>query len=84
MISCKRAAEWTSRELDAGLPLGRRTVLGFHRLLCADCRRFRTQLAEVDRAVGEFVTAGVPEAVHLPEDSKERIKQTLIDHPPAG
>ena len=79
MISCKQAAEWTSRELDDRLRLGPRAVLGFHRLLCGNCRRFRTQLTEVDRAVGAFVAAGVPGSVRLPEEARERIIQALQD-----
>ena len=79
MISCKRAAEWTSRELDGELSAAPRAVLGVHRLLCGNCRRFRIQLVEVDRAVGEFVTAGLPDAVHLPDDARERIRQALRD-----
>jgi predicted anti-sigma-YlaC factor YlaD len=84
VISCKRAAELTSRELDTPLPLGTRAVLGFHRLVCAACRRFRGQLAEVDRAVAVYVTTGVAESVHLPDDVRERIVQALRDDPPAG
>jgi hypothetical protein len=71
------ASAWTSRELDESLPLGSRAVLGFHRLLCADCRRFRHQLEEIDRAVREFINVRVPNAVHLSDDAKERIRQSL-------
>jgi hypothetical protein len=79
VISCQRAAEWTSRELDAALGGGHRLALGVHRLLCGKCRRFRVQLAEIDRAVGEFVAAGAPADARLPDESKERIKQALRD-----
>ena len=79
MISCKRAAELTSRELDVPLGFGGRTLLGFHRLVCAACRRFRTQLVEVDRAVGEFLAVGVLDSVALPDDARERIARALRD-----
>lgn len=84
MITCKQAVEWTSRELDAALGVGRGFALGFHRLVCGKCRRFRTQLAEIDRAVTAFVTAGVPSSVRLTDDAKERIKQTLHDETAGG
>lgn len=79
MITCKRAAEWTSRELDTSIGIGRSLSLGFHRFLCGNCHRFRTQLAEVDRAVGEFIAAGVPESVHLSDDARKRITRALRD-----
>lgn len=84
MITCQRAAEWTSRELDAALGGGRGLALGVHRLLCGKCRRFRTQVAEIDRAVREFVSAGLPTDVHLPDDARERIRQALRDETAGG
>lgn len=79
MISCKRAAEWTSRELDAPLGVCRGLALRLHRLVCGDCRRFRTQLAEVDRAAAAFVAAAVPDSARLPDDARERITKALRD-----
>ena len=55
MITCRRATELISRELDAHLPLSQRVRLGFHKLLCGACRRFRRQLGAVDEAVGAFL-----------------------------
>ncbi|MCU0702548.1 MAG: hypothetical protein MUF18_00980 [Fimbriiglobus sp.] len=79
MITCQRAAEWTSRELDDPLPAGRRVALGLHRLLCGDCRRFRTQLAEIDQAVGEAVAHAEATAEPLSDDARERIRHALQD-----
>lgn len=85
MISCKRAAELTSRELDDRLPAGQSFALGFHRLLCVNCRRFRGQLAEVDRAAGEAVSAGAcPEDVRLPEVARGRIRHALVEEVDGG
>jgi hypothetical protein len=83
VISCRRAAEWTSRELDDGLSGGRRFALGVHRLLCGPCRRFRDQLSEIDRAVGEAITAGEVAAEPLSDDARERMRQAL-ENDPAG
>lgn len=77
MITCRRAAEWTSRELDERLSAGRRFALGFHRLVCVQCRRFRDQLAAVDAVAGELLADGVVGSVGLPDAAKERIAQVL-------
>ena len=77
MITCKQAAEWTSRELDAPLFFVSRAMLGFHRMLCVNCRRFHTQLVQIERELAEFVETGVPESVSLPEEVRERITLAL-------
>ena len=78
MISCRRAAELTSLQLDADLPTGQRFVLGFHRLVCGACRRFRSQLVEVDRATGEFLRSEPTiEGLELPDDARERIHSQI-------
>jgi hypothetical protein len=77
MITCERAAEWTSRALDDPLPGGRRFALGFHRLLCPQCRRFRDQLAEVENAVSQFLADGDPPVDGLSDDARQRIRLAL-------
>jgi hypothetical protein len=79
MITCQKAVELTSRELDAPLPFGSRSMLGVHRWLCSACRRFRKQLIEVDEAVRDYLDAGVPTNVALPDDARQRIQQALRD-----
>ena len=78
MISYRRAAELASKELDTELRAGERVALGFHRLVCGACRRFRGQLAEVDRAVAQTLAgpAGDP-AVDLPDAARARIDAAL-------
>lgn len=78
MMSCRRAAELTSKELDTELRAGERVALGFHRLMCRACRRFQAQLAEIDRAVARTLAgpAGGP-SVGLPEAARERIDAAL-------
>ncbi len=78
IYSCRRVAELTSQELDTPLPLNKRLALGVHRLMCSACRRFRTQLREIDRAIGEYVCAtSRVTTVRLPDESKMRIKEVL-------
>ncbi len=78
LISCRRATELTSQELDTELTFHRRFVLGAHRLVCGACRRFRKQLIDIDRALEEFwnETNG-PADVRMPDESKTRIREVL-------
>ena len=78
MMSCRRAAELTSKELDTELRPGERVALGFHRLVCGACRRFRAQLAEIDRAVARTLTGPAGDAsVALPAAARARIDAAL-------
>ncbi len=78
MISCRRATELTSKELDTELRAGERIALGFHRLVCGACRRFQAQLAEIDRAVARTLAApaGGP-SIALPAAARARIDAAL-------
>ena len=78
IVTCRRAAELTSRELDTTLTLGVRLAFGTHRLFCTKCRRFRTQLVEIDRALRECLTEFAEAGDEsLPHESKVRIKHAL-------
>lgn len=80
-MTCRRAAELISWELDTDLPLHRRAGLGFHTLVCGACRRFRRQLGAVDEAVAEFVAdprAGTRAA--LPDETKDHLRAVIAAH----
>ena len=80
MITCRRAAELISQELDTDLRFHQRIVLRFHKLACGGCRRFWRQIVAVDAAVEEFFAQSRPgdaEAT-LPATSKVQLK-LLID-----
>ena len=77
MITCRTAAEWTSREVAERLPAGRRFAIGLHRILCVKCRRFALQLAEVDRAVGETIRAAELGSTPLTTEARERMRRAL-------
>lgn len=74
LFSCRRTAELTSKGYDTRLTVGERLGAGGHRLMCADCRRFRRQMDAVERAVAAFARTA-PDAgdERLPEEVKERI-----------
>ncbi len=77
LFSCRRAAELTSKELDARLAPGERVGLAAHRAVCAHCRRYRDQLARVDRAVAELLAAADPAGDGLSDEAKGRMRQAL-------
>ena len=77
-MTCRRAAELISRELDASLPLPRRAGLGFHTLLCGACRRFRHQLGAIDGAVADALAR--PPAAVLPQTSKDHLRAVIATH----
>jgi hypothetical protein len=79
VITCRRAAELISGEQDDALPLLRRAALGFHTLLCRDCRRYRRQLGAVEKAAAEVLAGsrtGNRDAALSPE-AKEHLKAAI-------
>ena len=80
-MTCRRAAELISWELDTELPLHQRAGLGFHTLLCGACRRFRRQLGVVDKAVAEFFAApGSGHRAALPSETKDHLRAVIVAH----
>lgn len=81
MIRCRRAAEWITRGLDDPPGAARRAVLGFHVLVCGDCRRFRLQVAAVDEAAAELLArpGGFGPAAGLPADARDRLTAAVRD-----
>ena len=82
MMTCRRAAELISQELDTALPVHQRARLGFHVLVCGACRRFRRQLGTMDEAVGEFVAGARAgdRAATLPRETKDRLRAVILTH----
>lgn len=74
-VSCRRAAQMISRELDEPLRRGERFALGVHRFLCTDCRRFSTQLGEVEDSWRSFVRDDADDTGEaMPVEVKARIE----------
>ncbi len=82
MISCRRAAELISKELDTDLSFQQRVRLGFHTIVCSGCRRFRRQLKVIDVAVTEFfeISSDENSETSLSADSKQRLKAIVDSH----
>ena len=84
-MTCRRAAELISGELDADLPFHQRTGLGFHALLCIACRRYRRQQGVIETAIGEFFAAdAVNSETTLTLVSKEQLKAMIQEHLESG
>jgi hypothetical protein len=78
MFSCQRVAELTSRELDEPLSFGQRIALGFHRIVCSACNRFKKQLVEIDRDSKELIADNkVPKSERLSDEAGVRIRRAL-------
>lgn len=78
-MTCHRAAELISWELDTDLPLHQQTGLVFHTLLCGSCRRFRQQLGVVDEAAAEFLaTPGTSDRTALPSETKDHLRAMIV------
>jgi predicted anti-sigma-YlaC factor YlaD len=76
-MTCSRAAELISHELDAPLPLAARVGLAVHARLCGACRRYRRQLAALDRAAAELVREPV-ESSTLPPAAEARLRAAVV------
>ncbi len=78
-MTCRRAAQWISRELDQELSLFQQARLGFHTRLCGACRRYRRQLKLVDEVVELFVAASTSKGstAALPGDQKTHLRDVI-------
>jgi len=78
LLSCRRVAEISSKELDARLRLTELLCGGFHRLMCGPCQRYRAQLRAIEVATREAVRTDLDAGdERLPDESKARISRRL-------
>jgi hypothetical protein len=75
-MTCRRAAELISLQLDIDLPAHRLAGLAIHTLLCGACRRFRRQLVVVDEAAGGLLggSASGAAGASLPAATREHLE----------
>lgn len=57
MMTCKRATQLMSEELDRPLSLRERVMLGLHLMMCSGCTHFRRQMSFLRRACRRWVGA---------------------------
>ena len=79
-FSCHDMSRLSSQALDTRLPWATRFRMRVHYLICAWCRRYRTQLTLVRRAVSRLGSDAPETGPKLPSEARERIKKHLCDH----
>jgi predicted anti-sigma-YlaC factor YlaD len=77
MITCRRAAELTSRSLDGRLSLAQRALLRLHALTCGGCRRYGDQLRRLHRVLARLVATTAPAGPGLPPAARERLRAAV-------
>ena len=80
MISCKKAAEFSSQSQDRSLSLIERFELRFHTFRCKLCAQYAQQLRIVRGACERIDESGAQACPRLPDDAKQRIRQRLQRH----
>lgn len=78
MISCKRATELISKEMEEELSFGEKCLLNIHLYICEFCEQFRKQLC-VMREVLRKKDMPRLEDKTLSDEAKNRILQRLKD-----
>ena len=80
MMNCKEVSRLMSEMKDHEITWRQRMALRFHLMMCRMCRVYNRQLemlSRIARQAGDLVmNRGVSEAT-LPDESKQRIKDTL-------
>jgi len=78
MLDCRQATELAQRVLDQPLTRWARVRLGLHRLVCAPCRIYKHQLAQLRRLTTQLRDT-VDESQGLDSAARERIRARLRD-----
>ncbi len=78
MVNCKQASELMSQSMDAPLPFGKKISLKFHLMMCHGCTNFLSQISFLHKVVSHFDTCGHCESMHLSDEAKKRIQETLL------
>lgn len=78
MLSCKEVSLLVVQSQELPLHFSQKMSVGIHLLICRGCRAFKKQMTFLQHFIkctehDDFVE------VSLPEQAKERIKQTLLN-----
>jgi len=76
MLDCRQATELAQAGLDHPLPVRARFKLALHRLVCAPCRIYKRQIAQL-RRVGMQLRDSADHTRHLDDAARERIRARL-------
>jgi len=82
MFKCSEVSRMVSESLDRRLPLVQRMGLRVHLLMCRFCARYRKQLLILRNSIRLHESSGedTVSSVSLPEETRNRIKETLSRH----
>ena len=76
-LPCSEATRLTSESLDRALPAHDRLAVRLHTLACLSCRRYRRQVLSLRRMATRLAGQIDSSTRPLPDDVRERIKQSL-------
>ena len=79
MLDCRKATEVAQAGLDRSLSRWARFKLRAHRLICAPCRIYQRQLAQL-RRLGSQLRDSADPAQRLDEAARERVRAHLRQH----
>lgn len=80
MLTCKDVSKLVSESLEHELPFRQQIGMRIHLMMCSLCRKYKRQtllLRELFRRMARFEEGQPDSRQHLPEATRERIKQTL-------
>ena len=80
MLTCKDVSKLVSESLEHELPFRQRLGMRIHLMMCSLCRKYNRQallLRELFRRMARFEEDQPDSRQHLPEATRERIKQIL-------
>jgi len=85
MKSCKEVSELVSQAQDRKLTLRERLTVRMHLLVCKMCCHYQQQIKFLSAASRRFLYQQSADKLHLPDEARARIQQTLEQsQPPDG
>jgi hypothetical protein len=85
MLTCKEVSKLVSESLEQGVPWRKRIGMQIHLMMCEYCSRFKRQmlfLRRLSRLMPEDPAEGTPDAPHLSDEARRRIKDMLSKSQP--
>ena len=77
MLTCEEASLLLSEKMDVSLSPIKRLLLQTHLLMCRKCTAVKEQMLALRKIFQGLDDASANEEIKLPDESRERIKQTL-------
>lgn len=81
MISCKRATELISKQMEEKLTLKEDLSLKLHLFICEFCEKFSQQIKMIREALTKGEVHTEEEKIPVPNGAKERVKEKLNQTP---